>query len=203
MFNNKLSKEKKGKPWFIACAIFLGASPPTTANVKLRRTAEWDSGKGCSAARPAPAHHWPEVCLDLSCHREKAVPPAGLLPMSVLHVDVSTALDSPIPGATLGSRVLIPHWRNPLLVTWEQTTIYPFLQFLQTNPTHKKNSLARFQAGLGSTTKSVLTGDFSWALGVTYPQALSASCWSSCHPSLHSVPAPYPREGSSASALLS
>ena len=127
------------------------------ANVKLRRTTEWDSGKGCSAVRPAPAHHWPEVCLDLSCHREKAMPPAGFLPMSVLHVE---ELESPIPGATLGSRVLIPHWWNLLIITWEQTTIYPFLQFLQTNPTHK-NSLARFQAGLGSTTKSVLTGDFS------------------------------------------
>ena len=77
--------------------------------------------------------------------------------MSVLHVE---ELESPIPGATLGSRVLIPHWWNLLIITWEQTTIYPFLQFLPTNPTHK-NSLERFQAGLGSTTKSVLTGDFS------------------------------------------
>lgn len=166
-------QKKKKKPSFIAFAIFHGVSPPAMADVKLRWTTEWNSGQGCSTVRQAPAHHQPEVCFDLSCHREKAMPPVGFLPMSLLHVE---GLESPIPRAAMGSRVLIPHWLNLLLITWEQTMIYPFLQFLQTNPTLKKNSLARFQAGLGSTATSAITGDFSWALGVTYPQALSASC---------------------------
>ena len=100
MFNSKLSKEKKKKPWFIVFAIFHGATPPSMADVMLRWITEWDSGKGCSAVRPAPARHQPEVCLDLSCHREKAIPPAGFLLMSVLHVE---GLPFPGPPWALGS----------------------------------------------------------------------------------------------------
>lgn len=83
--------------------------------------------------------------------------------MPVLHVE---GPETPILRATLGSRVLIPHRLNLLRTTWKQTRKHPFLQFLQRNPTHKNNSLSRFQAGMGSTW-ALAAGDFPWALGIT------------------------------------
>lgn len=55
--------------------------------------------------------------------------------VSLLHVE---RLESPIPRTPVGSRVLIPHWLNLLLISCKQTTIYPFSTVPANKPTHEE-----------------------------------------------------------------